>query len=321
MMVALDDQFAVVSIGDLVVDLIVAIPHLPVEAGKHQVTRKIQLEPGGAGNLLIAGSRLGMRMIALGTIGDDAFGKSVVEILEKENVEISGIIQQPGTESTAVVVLVDDSGEHVFLGGYGEGDTIPTSEIWHNHLNSCDAVFASGWTLQERRLAEAALEAMEKVHVAGKPVFFDPGPEMQNATSSQIEAVLASSDVLLMTEDEIKFVTGGDEGIDAVQKVLELGPQVICVKRGSAGCMLLTKREIIEHPGYPVKVRDTNAAGDSFAAAFIYGYLRGWTLADIAAFANAMGAAKVRKVGSGRQVPTREEVQAVLEQFQINIDF
>jgi sugar/nucleoside kinase (ribokinase family) len=51
-------------------------------------------------------------------------------------------------------------------------------------------------------------------------------------------------------------------------------------------------------------VRDTAAAGDSFDAAFIYAYLRGWPLSDIAAFANAMGAAKVQKLGSGSSVPT-----------------
>jgi sugar/nucleoside kinase (ribokinase family) len=60
-----------------------------------------------------------------------------------------------------------------------------------------------------------------------------------------------------------------------------------------------------------VDVRDTNGAGDSFAAAFIYGYLQGWPPEEIGAFANAMGAAKVQKFGAGRNVPTLDEIEKV----------
>jgi sugar/nucleoside kinase (ribokinase family) len=68
-------------------------------------------------------------------------------------------------------------------------------------------------------------------------------------------------------------------------------------------------------------VKVTTAAGDSFAAAFIYGYLNGWSMGDLAAFANAMGAAKVRKVGSGTQVPTAADVREVLKTYQAGIVF
>jgi len=50
--------FTVISIGDLVADLVVTIPRLPVEANAHQLARHVRLEPGGAGNFLIAGRRL-----------------------------------------------------------------------------------------------------------------------------------------------------------------------------------------------------------------------------------------------------------------------
>ena len=96
---------------------------------------------------------------------------------------------------------------------------------------------------------------------------------------------------------------------------------MVCVKRGPQGCVILTPDQKIQHAGYPVEVRDTNAAGDSFAAAFIYAYLRGWSLENVAAFANAMGAAKVKKLGSGTHVPTFDEVLAVLKSYNTQIPF
>jgi hypothetical protein len=37
----------VISIGDLVADVIVAVPQLPAVAGQHQIAREVNLEPGG----------------------------------------------------------------------------------------------------------------------------------------------------------------------------------------------------------------------------------------------------------------------------------
>jgi sugar/nucleoside kinase (ribokinase family) len=315
------DALTVLSIGDLVVDIVVSIPSLPVEAGGHQLASQIRLEPGGAGNFLIAGARLGMEMVALGAIGDDPLGSSMLDVLVQEGIHTAGIVQQPDTNSTTVIVLVDAAGKHVFLGGYGEGPAVDIPGSWIAAVETAQAVFALGYTLQEQRIAEAALQAMKRAHEIGIPVFFDPGPEMVKTTPDQITRVLETSKVILLTEEEIPLMTGGAGGLEAARGLLSLGPHLICVKRGPRGCVLFTDGDTIVHPGYPVVVKDTAAAGDSFAAAFIYAYLNGWSMGDLAAFANAMGAAKVRKVGSGTQVPTADDVREVLKTFQVGIVF
>jgi ribokinase len=116
-----------------------------------------------------------------------------------------------------------------------------------------------------------------------------------------------------LTEEELPILAGGSDGLEAARSLLNAGPELVCVKRGRHGCMIISRDQVVEHEGYPVTVRDTAAAGDAFAAAFIYAYLKQWPLKDVAAFANAMGAAKVQKVGSGSSVPTAAEVQQVLD--------
>ena len=51
------------------------------------------------------------------------------------------------------------------------------------------------------------------------------------------------------------------------------------------------------------------------AAGIIFGHLNGLSLANLGVLANAIGAAKVQKRGTGLNVPTRAEVQAVLVRF------
>jgi sugar/nucleoside kinase (ribokinase family) len=314
-------MYKVVSLGDLVVDVVVAIPQLPVHAGHHQIVRDLRIEPGGAGNFLIAGSRIGMSMAALGTIGADIYGTAVIDILKDEGIDIEGVIQETGSSSTIVLVLVDDQGRHVFLGGYGIGPVISVPDPWHDKLNQADAVFGCGYTLQEERLSDAAIYSMHYARQRGIPVFFDPGPEMERATPSQVNSVLNSSHVLLLTEEEIPLMCEGREGIQEAALLLQHGLEMVCVKRGENGCVVLHENGVINVDGLKVPARDTTAAGDSFAAAFIYAYLNKWQIEEIAEFANAMGAAKVMKVGSGRNVPAANELREVLKEHQINIPF
>ncbi len=72
---------------------------------------------------------------------------------------------------------------------------------------------------------------------------------------------------------------------------------------------------MISAPAYPVTVVDATGAGDSLAGAVIYGYLAGLPLPEFGKLANATGAAKVQKRGTGHNVPTRDEVAAVLARF------
>jgi sugar/nucleoside kinase (ribokinase family) len=68
-------------------------------------------------------------------------------------------------------------------------------------------------------------------------------------------------------------------------------------------------------PGFPVEAVDATGAGDSLDAAVLYGYLRGLSLPALGALGNATGAAKVQKLGTGHNLPTMNEVAAVLKRF------
>lgn len=120
----------IVSLGDLVADVVLTIPQLPVRANKHQLAQNIRVEPGGAGNFLIVGSRLGLPMAALGVLGDDIFGNAVLDTLHRTGIDVNGVIQQPGTNTTTVIVLVDENGGHVFLGEYGVGPELSLPDRW-----------------------------------------------------------------------------------------------------------------------------------------------------------------------------------------------
>ena len=307
--------FRIVTLGDLVADLTVLVRTLPLEIGQYQEAHSIRIEPGGAGNFLITGSRLGMTMVAAGALGDDAFGHAVGATLFTEGVHMELVCYPPHSITTAVLVLNDDAGNTIMIGAYGSGPALEYNSHWKEAINSADAVFAFGYSLREFRIQSAVLEALEHAQSIGCPILFDPGPEFHLLESAVRARALSTTQVLLLTDSELAIMGAGSP-----QELMHQD-SIVVVKCGAAGCYILNEVGTITVPSYPVKVKDVAGAGDCFAAAFVYGYLSGWTLRRTAIFANATGAAKVQKRGTGRQAPNLDEVHAILANYEPSFNF
>ena len=48
-----------------------------------------------------------------------------------------------------VLVLVDDAGQHVFIGGPRHGPVIALPPLWAERVSQADALFCNGFTLLE----------------------------------------------------------------------------------------------------------------------------------------------------------------------------
>ena len=304
--------FCVAGMGDLVTDLMVSIDRFPVEPVGHQMIDRIEMQPGGMGNFLIAGQRIGLKMIPIDLMGMDQYGKSTLEALKAENIDISQIQKVAGASSKVIIVLTDANGKHAFL-AYRKNcfSTQTLSAGWKKTLAGVEALFVAGYSFKEEYIRSALLEAMEFVRSQGRVVFFDPGPMVNELSDLTYQQAMRAADVLLLTEDELALAVGG-RGVVGAHKLLDQGVKLVCIKCGEAGCRIVDIDHEVICAGYPAKVIDTIGAGDSFAAAFIYGYLHEWPLSEVGAFANAMGAAKVQKFGAGRNVPTMQEIKAMI---------
>ena len=302
----------IICLGDLVTDLVMAIERLPVEAERVQTIRSVSVEPGGAGNFLITAARLGARAVALGTIGEDVYGQAAYDALLAEGVDVSYVQRGAGSHNVLVLVLVDDAGRHVFLVHEGAGDPLKIDAQVTDLLRSADLLFVPGYALHERRMAAAVLPAVRIAAEAGVPVMNDLGPIVaEPSVRPTALALVGLSTASLLTADELRCFAGLDDEAQAAAWMLSLGTQHVVVKRGEAGCAVYSASDYQAIPGIPVTVRDTTAAGDAFAAGFAVQWLIEQDVLRAAQFANCVGAAKVQKLGSGRQCPTLAEVRAI----------
>ncbi len=310
-----------VTVGDLVLDLLLEA-RLPVEADAHQMSPSLLLEPGGACTTLLTARNFGLAAVALGTVGADFQGRMLQEALAGAGVDVSAL-EIPPDSSTTTVVALSDTGktEHVFLGHYGASPPISLTESATQQLERADAVFIHGYTLAEQRLEPLVDGVLEFMASSATPLYIDVGPFLGQLEQAGVDRVLSAADVLILTDDEIRFVAAGESDIDACRRLLGAYPELfIVLKRGAAGCHLLGRGLDCACAGFSVPVFDTIGAGDAFAAAYVWANLQGYSPLECGTIGNATGAASVMKAGAGRNAPTSAEVQAILDQHNTGLN-
>ena len=286
---------------------------LPIFPNQHGWAEGIFVEPGGAGNVLVAARRLNLRVASLGAVGADRYGDEMIAMLAELGVDTKPILRCHDRQTILVLVLTDIARQHVYLGIKDRLGHWPFDQQWFSLIRQSRALFTDGYTVRDVLAPDDILAALAAARQAEVQVFFDPGPSIEFVAPELVRDVLQYVDVLLLTDDELGLLCDEPDSASALRMLLERGPHMIVLKHGAAGCSVITAAERHSYPGFEVQAIDTVGAGDSFAAAFIAGLLRGQSTADAATLANAMGALVTTRRGAGTRIPPREELLAMLE--------
>lgn len=301
----------IIVFGDLLVDLSLRLERFPLKAGEMQKSQFVELGPGGAGNVAIACRRFGLEVSCLGEIGEDLFGEIVRRGLEAEGIDVRQLAVSPGARTPLAGVLVDEVGEPAYIGFPGTLRMGSLPSDWEPAIESAQAVFTDGWAEHEGA-AHMALDLLRRARRNGVPTFFDPGPGNPALDNGWHRQAIGATEILLLNAEEARNLTGRESAQDSAKALGDLGPELVIVKLGANGCLARRGDEMVELPAVPVPVVDATGAGDSVAGAVISAWLRGLDLTSLVRLANAAGAAKVQKRGTGRSMPTQDEVGAVL---------
>jgi len=141
---------------------------------------------------------------------------------------------------------------------------------------------------------------------------------------------IANVDVLTINDAEARQLSGEYSLVKAAPKILEMGPNVLIIKKGEHGALLFNKEQVFFAPALPLEdVFDPTGAGDSFAGGFV-GYLA--QTKDISfenmkraiIFGSAMASFTVEKFGVERligltQAQVDERVQEFIDLVQFDI--
>ncbi len=109
-----------------------------------------------------------------------------------------------------------------------------------------------------------------------------------NIMLADLKKLLKRVHLLVLNDDESEMLTETSNVILAGEKLREMGPESVIVKKGSHGAILFHEAGRFSLPAYPVTdLRDPTGAGDSFAGS-LAAYLAATDRTDFAAIKQAM---------------------------------
>jgi sugar/nucleoside kinase (ribokinase family) len=279
--------------GDLYCDLIFGeLPGLPAP-GSEVFAKRFAVVPGGTANRGVAAARLGLSTALAVTTGTDLFGDHLVDWLGTvPNLDLRWLRRDPAAH-TPVSVAVTGETDRSFItyaeGAPGRPETLPAPpRVRVAHLGLAEPLPA--WA--------AALRAEGTVLAGG--VGWDGTGEW----SDTVLARLSDVDIFCPNAVEAMRYTRTDSPRQAAKALAERVATVV-VTLGGNGSLALDAGtgEFVQVPPVPVPVADPTGAGDVFVAAYLYGVLRGWPLADRLRFANLCAALSVRGLGGASSAP------------------
>lgn len=297
-------------------------------------------EAGGNCNLAFAAARLGLRCSTLGHVGEEIYGKFLLDVLQAEGISVIGMLEN--TDATACRqayetllcwVLVDPFQKHGFCSRADFSEEPAFSWIRklpadiRTAIHHSKILFCNGYAFDEF-FPDVIASSIDCAIDAGTAVFFDPGPRgksLLNGTLDEqraLEHALRLSDVLLLTSDEAESLTNVKNPIEAGQELLKRGIRTkqVVIKMGSKGSIMITKNAVSCAPSFKINVVDTVGCGDSFTAAIAFGFLHDLPAVNTLTLANAVGAATATGCGAGRNVAHLDKVLQFLREANLNED-
>ncbi|MEU9665125.1 ribokinase [Streptomyces bobili] len=306
-------DYDLLVVGSANADLVIGVERRP-EAGETVLGSDLAVHPGGKGaNQAVAAARLGARTALLARIGDDAYGRLLLDSQRAAGVDTVGVLVG-GAPTGVALITVDPSGDN----------SIVVSPGANGRLTPEDVRAAAG-LFHASRVVSAQLEipletVVEVVRslAPGSRFVLNPSPPRPLPAE-----VLAACDPLIVNEHEAKVILGevtvdgaaggaevGDRPEDWARVLLAKGPKSVVVTLGSQGALVASAEGVERVAAVKVEAVDTTGAGDSFTAALAWKLGAGSPLPEAAAYAARVGAVAVTRRGAQESFPTAAEVGA-----------
>ena len=295
---------SVLVFGSLNLDLVTYADKLPA-IGETIVGEKLLKFPGGKGlNQAIAARRAGSEVLMVGSIGNDADGDYLFNILKSENIDPKFITKTSEQTGIAVIEVSKSAENRIIIIAGANSKTRFSNEV----LTSSPSVTVSLAQL-ETPIAEVA-KFIHESKAAGKITILNPAP-----IQKLDQQLLQDTDYLIANETEASFLIGSavehlsqDEAVTIARQLQKNGSKKVIITLGEQGSVYLDQEKELFTPAYKVKAVDTTAAGDAFCGAFATAISENKPVEYALKFASAAGGLAATKAGAVPSLPTQQEI-------------
>jgi ribokinase len=288
---------AILVAGSANLDFVVRADHVPAP-GETVLGRELAIVPGGKGaNQAVACARAGAcatRMLL--ALGEDAFAPLMEKSLRDAGVTLH-IVRAQAASGVALICLADNA-ENAITVAPGANAMLRAAD-----LPPLDGI---GYLLLQLETPLETVSAFARAaREQGVKVLLNAAPACALPAS-----LLASTDVLIVNEDELAKVAGRQGTVAELLAAVDVPCSVATL--GARGCCAIERGTFYLQPAFEVEPVDTTAAGDTFCGALAAALCAGTPLPQALRRASAAAALATTRVGAQSSIPAADEVETLL---------
>ena len=283
--------------GQVIVDVVMEVPAVPVPGGD-VIATSLNETAGGGLNVIVAAIRDELPVVFAGRFGSGHYGEIVRDALSASGAQV--VQHEPvQRDSGFCIALVDAKTERTFVTYPGAEAELSVNDLHAAQATPDDLVYITGYGLAHPSNAAAVIEWLPTLP-GSTTVLFDPSPLIEMLDRDIVEQVLSRADVVSANLREGALMTGESDA-EAIAAALasRVGPAAHAVVRtGPDGCWVAgggSAPHLV--PGFEVQAVDSNGAGDAHAGVLLAGLSRGLDMSTAARRANAAAALAVTERG------------------------
>jgi sugar/nucleoside kinase (ribokinase family) len=250
-------------------------------------------------------------------IGDDNFGKFLLDTLNSENVDVTGLKLDKNVSTSASMVMISGDGERSILHSFGANAKFGFDDINLDIIRKSKILLIAGTFLMPDFDGEGTGKLLKFAKENDVLCCMDTAWDSKGQWIKKIESSLEYLDWFMPSYDEAREMSGKTEPEEIAQFFHSRVVKNVIVKLGNEGCFVKPGHE----KGYlmafnKVKAIDTSGAGDSFCAGFIAGLNKGWDIPECAKFANAVEAHCIMQIGTTAGIKSIEETLEFIRDYE-----
>ncbi len=313
----------VVALGESLIDFTCA-------ATDSQGYPTMVAHPGGApANFLAALTKFGAKTAFLGKVGDDTFGKLLMNTMADAGIETKGMVADESVFTTLAFVTLDENGdrEFAFARKPGADTQLRFEELDLSLIDEAKVFHFGTLSLTGEPARTTTQRAVAYAKSKGKLITYDPNlrkPLWDDPEEAKKQLLwgLSQADVVKISDEEVEFLF--DLGVQAGAKhILEnYGVKLVFVTCGADGCYFANQNASGHVPSLSgIQVVDTTGAGDIFGGSAVYQLLcagkapemlNEQELRKVVTFACTAAGLSTTKPGGISSVPAKEDIETIL---------
>ena len=325
--------------GNMLVDIVKMIEKYPEKNMLVNITESVRAVGGCVPNTIMNLARIdpAMKLQAIGKVGDDENGRFLIREMEKCGVDVGSVKVAEGRETSYDDVMTEKStGARTFFLSCGINHEFGMEDIAVEALDC--KIFHVGYILllgaldaEDTEYGTKMARLLKRVSDQGIKTSVDAVSEEGNRFREKIIPALKYCDYAIMNEIECCKVTGlsprkADGSVDianirtTMEAFREYGVrEKVIIHCCEAGFLLDKSGEFVIVPSLKLPkgyIKGSVGAGDSFAAACLYGIDKDFDNTRILEFASAAAACNLAAADSVSGMKSAAEIERMCREFE-----